>query len=429
MDLRKTDSQIFKLIEAEKKRQQDTLMMIPSENHVSEAVMEATGSIFTNKYSEGYARKRYYQGNEYVDEVEELAISRAKELFEVPHVNVQPYSGSPANAAVYMALLKPGDKIMGMKLSEGGHLTHGHPKITFSGKLFNTIQYGVGEDGAINYNQLSKFVKQEKPHLIVCGYTAYPRLVDFAKFGKIADSVGAYLLADISHIAGLVAGKLHPSPIRYAHVITSTTHKTLRGPRGAMIMVTKKGLRRDKDMATNIDRAVFPGLQGGPHNHTTAAIAVCLKEASKAGFRTYVRKIVQNSNILADELTERGWKLSTGGTDTHLLLADVRPFGINGKTAAVALECAGIVVNFNAIPNDPAPPLKPSGIRFGTPALTTRNMGIPQMREIAEWMHQVMELVKDRGEDLSGLQQSPELRAIAREIAKLGKEFPVPGVE
>jgi glycine hydroxymethyltransferase len=426
MDLKKTDSQIFKLIEAERKRQGETLMMIPSENYVSRAVLEASGSLLTNKYSEGYPGKRYYQGNLVIDEIENLAIERAKEIFDVPYVNVQPLSGSPANAAVYFALLQPGDKIMGMKLSDGGHLTHGHPKITFSGRFFETVQYGVGKDGLIDYQALARQVKEEKPKLIVCGFTAYPRLVDFAKFAKIADLVDAYLLADISHIAGLVAGKIHPTPIKYAHVVTTTTHKTLRGPRGAMVMVTKKGLRKDKELRQKIDKAIIPGLQGGPHNHITAAIAVCLREASKVGFRTYVRKIVQNSNILADELNALGWQLSTGGTDNHLLLADVRPFGVTGKVAAEALECGGIIVNANSIPNDSSPPYRPSGIRFGTPALTTRGMGIPQMREIATWMQQIMDEIKGRGEVADGLYQNQVLRQIGRDVARMCKEFPLP---
>ncbi len=429
MDLKKADSRVFKLIEEETKRQKETLMMIPSENYASEAVLEATGSILTNKYSEGYPRKRYYQGNQIIDEIEELAVKRAKDLFEVPYVNVQPLSGSPANMAVYFALLEPGDKLMGMKLTDGGHLTHGHPEVTFSGRFFKSVQYGVGKDGLIDYDVLAQQAKREKPKLIVCGFTAYPRLVDFGKFGKIADSVGAYLVADISHIAGLVAGKLHPSPVKYSHVVTTTTHKTLRGPRGAMIMVTRKGLKKDKEMGKKMDKAIIPGLQGGPHNHVTAGIAVCLGEASKAGFKTYVRKIVQNSNVLGDKLEELGWELVTGGTDTHLLLADMRQFGITGKVAAVALEVAGMVVNANAIPNDPAPPYRPSGIRFGTPALTTRGIGIKEMRQIGEWMHCAMELVRDRGEKTEGLYQVKGLREISGEVVKMAKEFAVPGID
>ena len=427
-DLKRTDPKVYKLIEDEQVRQRDTLMMIPSENYVSQAVLEAIGSVLTNKYSEGYGGLRYYQGNQVIDEIEALAIQRARELFEVPHVNVQPYSGSPMNAAVYMALLNQGDKLMGMKLREGGHLSHGHPNITFSGKFYESVQYSVGENGWIDYEALMEFAKQEKPKVIVAGFTAYPRLVEFAKFARIADEVGAYLVADISHIAGLVAGKIHPSPVKYAHVITSTTHKTLRGPRGGLIMVTHKGIRKDPELAKKIDRAVFPGLQGGPHNNTTAAIAVCLQEAGRAGFKAYARKVVQNANVLGDALKVKDWKLSTGGTDTHLLLADMQPFGVTGKVAAVALEVAGIVVNANSIPADPAPPLKPSGIRFGTPGITTRGMGIAQMRQIAEWMSLTMEVVKGRGEKVDGLYQLRQLRAIAGEVAKMAKGFPVPGM-
>ena len=428
LPLRKVDSALYKLIKAEQKRQQQTLTMIPSENHASLAVLQALGSILTNKYTEGYPQKRYYQGNEYYDEIELLAIERAKEIFDVPHVNVQPYSGTPANAAIYLALLQPGDTILSMSLPAGGHLSHGHPKITMTGKFYNCVHYGVTKEGLIDYDEVLKLAKKHKPKLIICGYSAYPRLVDFAKFAKIAREVDAWLLADISHIAGLVAGRMHPSPVSHAHVVMTTTHKTLRGPRGGMIMVTRKGLRKDSKLAQKIDKAVFPGLQGGPHNNNIAALAVALKEASKASFKNYARKIIQNANVLATGLQERGWQLISGGTDTHLLLADMRPFEVNGKVAAEAMEVAGLVMNANAIPYDPAPPYRPSGLRFGTPAITTRGLGVQQMRQVVEWMDQVIQIIKGRGDDTQGLYQTKALRDIARQVAKLGQEFPVPGI-
>ncbi len=392
---------VLLLIKAEEKRQNETLMMIPSENYTSKEVRRAVGSALMHKYSEGYPGRRYYQGNEVVDEIENLAIKRAKKLFRTPHANIQPYSGSPANAAVYMALLDPGDKLMGMSLSAGGHLTHGHPNITFSGKYFKSVQYGVEEDGWIDYGNVAKLARSEKPKLIVAGLTAYPRLLDWKKFAEIADSVGAYLVADISHIAGLIVGGVHPSPIKYADVITTTTHKTLRGPRGAIIMVTEKGLKKDPEMAKKIDRAVFPGLQGGPHDNTTAAIALCLNEAVKPEFKKYAKQAVENAKVLSDELKSYGFNLVTGGTDNHLILIDLRNKNIVGKDAAVNLEKAGIIVNCNSIPNDPNPPMNPSGIRLGTPALTTRGMKASEMKMIAGWINSSIhgeDVVKVRGE-------------------------------
>ncbi len=428
MDLRKTDSKVFKLLEEEHKRQVDTLEMIPSENYMSKAVMEALGSVFSNKYSEGYPGKRYYQGNEVYDGLESLAIERARELYDVPYVNVQPYSGSIANAAIYMALLQPGDTLMGMSLKDGGHLSHGHDKVTFAGTYFRAVHYGVGEDGRIDFDKVRELALAEKPKMIVCGYSAYPRLVDFGKFSKIADEVGALLVADISHISGLVVGKMHPSPAGFAHVIMTTTHKTLRGPRGAMIMVTRKGLRKMSDMGERIDKAVFPGLQGGPHNNQIAALAVALAEAKKSPFKLYARKIVQNANVLAGELVAKEWSLATGGTDTHLLLADVRPFGVSGKVAAVAMEIAGMVMNANSIPNDPAGPMNPSGLRFGTPGLTTRGMSVPEMKQIAIYMNDVMEIIRDYGDKADGLYQNKKLRDIGNQVAKMARVYPVPGV-
>ncbi len=382
---------VFGLIRSEEKRQQETLMLIPSENHASKEVRSALSSALSHKYSEGYPGRRYYQGNQFVDEIENLAIERAKELFDVAHVNVQAYSGSPANAAVLMGLLEPGDKIMGLALSSGGHLTHGHPKITFSGRFFESVQYSVGADGVINYNDLERLVKKEKPKLIIAGTTAYPRILNWKRFAEIADSVNAILLADIAHISGLVAGGAHPSPSKYAHVITTTTHKTLRGPRGALIMVTRRGLRKDPEMAKKIDRAVFPGLQGGPHNNQTAAIAICLNEALKPSFKKYAKRVVENAKALAQELSALGFQLVSGGTDNHLMVLDLRSKGISGKDAAILLEKAGIIVNYNTVPFDPNPPMNPSGIRIGTPAITTRGMGKREVREIANHISQVLQ--------------------------------------
>ena len=408
----KKKDKIFELIKKEEARQRNTLMMIPSENYSSKEVRKASGSVLAHKYSEGYPGRRYYQGNKFIDEIENLAIERAKKLFGVPHVNVQPYSGSPANAAVYMGLLEPKDTIMGLALASGGHLTHGHPKITFSGKYFNSVQYGVDKGGFIDYDELAKLARKHKPKLIVAGTTAYPRILDWKRFAKIADSVGAILMADIAHIAGLVVAGAHPSPVPYAHVVTTTTHKTLRGPRGALIMVTKKGLRRDPDMAKKIDRAVFPGLQGGPHNHQTAAIAVCLNEATSAAFKNYGRKVVENAKVLASELMRSGFDLVSGGSDNHLMLVDLRSKNVLGKPTAELLEEAGIIVNYNAIPNDPNPPMNPSGLRIGTPALTSRGMGVSEMKKIAGWINEVVGNPKSA-------------KKVKEEVKKLCKRFPV----
>lgn len=382
--------EIFKLIEKEKKRQENVLRLIPSENYASPAVRRAVGSILMNKYSEGYPGKRYYQGQKYIDQIEELASQRAKKLFKVPYVNVQAYSGSPANAAVYFALLEPGDKIMGLKLAHGGHLTHGHPKITFSGKYFQSVQYGVEKDGWIDYDKLAALVKREKPKMIVAGTTAYPRILNWKKFAQISDSVGAYLLVDIAHIVGLVIAGVHPLPVPYAHVVTTTTHKTLRGPRGAIILITKKGLRKDPEMAKKIDRAVFPGLQGGPHINTIAGIAIALREAQSKKYIEYGQQVVKNAKVLAQELIRDGFHLVSGGTDNHLMLVDLRKQGIGGREAAVDLEKAGIVVNKNTVPYDTGTPVNPSGIRLGTPAVTTRGMKEKEMKLIGQLIAEVL---------------------------------------
>jgi glycine hydroxymethyltransferase len=366
-----------------------------------------------NKYAEGYPGKRYYQGQEYVDQIEVIAQDRAKKLFDVPHANVQPYSGSPANAAVYMSILKPNDTIMGLKLSSGGHLTHGHPNITFSGKFFKSVQYEVDQDGFIDYQELASLTKEFKPAIIVAGTTAYPRTLDFKKFASIANSVGAYLLADISHISGLVISANHPSPAPHAHIITTTTHKTLRGPRGAIIMVTNKGLKKNKDLANLIDKAVFPGLQGGPHLNSIAGIAVALKEASNPRFKSYANQIIKNAKALAQTLIDSQISIVTNGTDNHLMVADLTPLGISGKEAAVLLEESGIVTNYNTIPHDPNPPYNPSGIRLGTPAITSRGMKEPQMRYIGKLIADVLkkEITPDQAN---------------KEVISLCKKFSIP---
>lgn len=413
MKLEKTDPQISELVEKEKERQETSLEMIPSENHTSPAVREALGSVLTDKYAEGYPGKRYYAGLEFYDQIESLCQERAKKLFKVAHVNVQPYSGSPANQAVYFALCQPGDTIMGMALPQGGHLTHGW-KVSFSGKYFNSVQYGVDEKThLLDYQALEKLALEIKPKLIWVGATAYPRVFDWKRLGEIADKVDAYLAADIAHIAGLVVAGVHPSPVPFVHIVTTTTHKTLRGPRGGMIMVTKKGLKKDPELAEKIDKAVFPGLQGGPHENQIAALAVCLKEAAAPAFEEYAKQIVRNCKALAEELLKYGFKLITGGTDNHLILIDLRNKDILGKEAQLRLEKAGITINKNTIPYDPNPPFKPSGIRLGTPAITTRGMKEDEMRQIASWINEV----------ISDVQACSKIR---EEIKEFCKKFPLP---
>ena len=394
--LKKTDHKIYDLIKLEAKRQKEGLEMIPSENYVSPAVLEAMGSILTNKYSEGYPRKRYYGGNDNIDEIELLAQERAKKLFKVEHVNVQPYSGSPANLAVYMATCSPGDTIMGLNLPDGGHLTHGW-KVSFTGIYYKSTPYHVRKDGRVDFAEVWKLAKQYKPKLIWTGATAYVYQYEFDKFAKIADSIGAYFAADIAHTAGLVISGVHLDPVPYAHIITTTTHKTLRGPRGAMIMVTKKGMKKDPELGQKVDRAVFPGLQGGPHDHTTAAIAVALKEASGASFKKYGKQIVKNAKALANELIKKGFKLIGNGTENHMCLIDLVPnFGPGGGFfMQYALDNAGITLNKNTIPGEPASPFYPSGVRLGTPALTTRGMREKEMKKIADWIWEVANSIKD----------------------------------
>ena len=378
---------IFELIEKEEKRQKEGIHLIPSENFASEDVLKALGSCLTNKYAEGYPGRRYYQGNQVIDEIENLTIERGKKLLGFEHINVQPYSGSPANSAVTMALVNPGDLICGLKLSAGGHLTHGHPKITFSGRYYESLQYDVEENGRIDYEKLEKLVKEYSPKLIFAGTTAYPYILDFEKFGKIADSVGAWLVADVSHIVGLIVGGVHPSPNDFVHVVTSTTHKSLRGPRGAFIGVTKKGLEKDSELSKKIDRAVFPGLQGGPHENNIAALGIAFEEASKPEFKEYATQMVKNAKALAEELKKQGHKVY--GTENHLMVVDV---GFEkGKEVAIALEQEKIYVNANTIPHDKAGPLKPSGIRLGSPAMTTRGW---EEKEFIELAHKISEVIK-----------------------------------
>ncbi len=409
-----SDPEIAELIGAEAERQAQKIRLIPSENYVSKAVLEATASVLTNKYSEGYPGRRYYEGQQIIDQVETIAIERAKALFGVEHANVQPYSGSPANLAVYFALLKPGDTLMGMALPMGGHLTHGAAP-TLSGKWLRSVQYGVRKDtGRVDLDEVRDLALKERPKVIVCGGTAIPRIIEFEAFAAIAGEVEAVLLADIAHIAGLVAGGAHPTPVGHAPIITTTTHKTLRGPRGAMILSTA-------EHAKKIDSAILPGLQGGPHNHTTAAIAVALREASRPEFKTYAQNVVANAKVLATELVARGFDLVSGGTDNHLILIDLQNKEIRGKPAAKALDRAGLELNFNAVPFDPHPPANPSGLRIGTPSVTSRGMGPDEMREIARWMDEAVEATKREDE--------AAIERIFGEVKELTGNFPAPGID
>ena len=413
--LKKQDKELWRLLDAESKRQAETIDLIPSENIVSPAILEVLSSELVNKYSEGYPGKRYYAGNAVVDRIELLAQERARKTFHLGkhwHVNVQPHSGSPANMAVYYALLQPGEKIMGMSLPFGGHLTHGW-KASATGKFWKAVQYGVGRDGRLDYDAIRKMARKERPKLIVCGATAYPRVIDFKKFAAISHEVGAYFLADIAHIAGLIIAGPHPSPFPYADVVTTTTHKTLRGPRGAIIFANKDSRivkQRKVDIAQAIDRAVFPGLQGGPHDNQTAAIAVCLGEAMKPAFKKYGRQVVRNAKALARELSKRGFRLVTGGTDNHLLLVDLTNFGLSGREAQDRLEAVGIIVNRNTVPYDTRSPFDPSGIRLGTPATTTRGMKEREMAAIAGFI-------------ADALQQRRPLTAICRDVRRICDRF------
>ncbi len=427
------DSKVFDLIEKEKQRQFEGLEMIPSENYASANVLKAVGSILADKYSEGYPNARYYSGNEIIDQIESYTQELANKLFGTVHANVQPYSGSPANLAVDLALANVGDTVMGMSLSSGGHLTHGS-KVSFTGKLFNAISYEVEVDGKINMEKVSQLAKEHKPKIIWVGGTAYPYIWDWEAFSKVAQSVGAYLVADISHIVGLIVGGVHPTPVPFVDVITTTTHKTLRGPRGAMILITQKGIDKDPDLASKIDKAVFPGMQGGPHDNQVAALAIALEEASTPEFKEYSESVVRNAQILAEELGTQ--------TENHLLLLNLENYGYGmGYQAHLALEQAGIYINKNTVPREPVSPFYPSGIRLGTPALTSRGMKEVEMKKVAGWIKQVLEEIK--GHDLpeeksqrvefikqfkSKIKDNQNLLRIKQEIKEFTKDYPIPGL-
>ncbi len=410
-ELKRTDPEIYQLIKDEERYEVDSVRLIASENYVSKAVLEAAGSILTNKYSEGYPGRRYYEGQRNVDQIETLAVERAKALFKVDHANVQPYSGSPANLAIYYALAKPGEKLMGLALPHGGHLSHGWG-VTLSGTLYTAVPYEVDrETHRIDYEAMRALARKERPRIIIAGTTAYPRQLDFKIFADVAKEVGAYLLADISHISGLIVGGVHPDPSPYADVMMTTTHKTLRGPRGAMILCRQ-------ELAEQIDRSVFPGLQGGPHNHTTAGISVALKEAATPEFKQYAANVVRNAKALADELLACGFTLVSGGTDTHLILIDLQTKKVIGRKAAKALDSAGIVCNFNTVPYDPRRPFSPSGIRIGTAAVTSRGMGEAEMRQIAKFID---EAIAHAGDETA-------LKRIAAAVTEMCRQFPAPGI-
>ncbi|MEM0200900.1 MAG: serine hydroxymethyltransferase [Candidatus Micrarchaeaceae archaeon] len=436
--IKQEDSEIFSLIENELNRQRTSIELIPSENFTSEAVLQAMGSILTNKYSEGYPGKRYYGGNEFIDEIEKLAIARAKSLFNVEHVNVQPYSGSPANMEVYLSVCSPGDVIMGQSLTSGGHLTHGWSS-SATGQLFKSVQYNVKTDGYIDLNEVKELAEKHKPKLIWIGSTAYVRKLPFKEFSEIANSIGAYLAADISHISGLIISGVHESPVPYVDIITTTTHKTLRGPRGAIIMVTKKGILKDPDLPSKIDKSVFPGFQGGPHDHVTAAIAIALKQASTPEFVSYAKQVVLNAKELALSLMENGIKLVTNGTDNHMILADLTDISPGfGVFAQEALDKAGITLNKNTVPGERSSPFYPSGIRMGTPAVTCRGMKEPEMKEIANYISNVIFSIKEnvlplsKEERLSYIKQFREklnnnkvISKTRSEILELTSKFPL----
>jgi glycine hydroxymethyltransferase len=409
--LSRVDSEIAALIKEEEVLEFEKLRLIPSENYVSRAVLEASGSVLTNKYSEGYAQRRYYEGQQVIDRVEQIAMARACALFGAEHANVQPYSGSPANLAVYLAFLKPGDTVMGLALPHGGHLTHGW-NVSITGMFFRSVQYGVRRDtGRIDFDEVRDLARRERPKLLWAGGTAYPRVIDFAAFAEIARDVGAVFAADMAHIAGLVAGGAHPSPVPHADVVTTTTHKTLRGPRSGLVL-------GKADHAKALDRAVFPGLQGGPHNHTTAAVAVALREAQSPAFRDYATQVVKNAHALAEGLLSHGFELVSGGTDNHLVLIDLTGKSIPGKQAARALDHAGIVCNYNTVPFDPRKPFDPSGLRIGTPAITSRGMREAEMARIAAWMDEALRASGDES----------RLDRIRGEIAEFCRSFPAPGI-
>ncbi len=419
MSLRDADPEVADILIAENRRQHAKIRLIASENYVSQNVLEATGSVLTNKYSEGYAGRRYYEGQQQIDRIETLAIDRTKDLFGAEHVNVQPYSGSPANQAVYVALARPGDRIMGMSLAGGGHLTHG-AGVSISGLHYDAVQYGVdAESGYLDYEAIEKLAVEARPKLLWCGTTAYPRTLDFERFAAIGHKVGAIVVADMAHISGLVAAGVHPSPVPHVDIVTSTTHKTLRGPRGGMIMCRQQ-------YAEAIDKAVFPGLQGGPHNHTTAALAVALKEASTAEFKVYAQAIVDNARVLGEALAGYGFRLASGGTDNHLLLVDSTSRGVVGHNMARSLDAAGIVCNYNLVPGDTRPAMRPSGIRLGTAAVTSRGFGAPEMKQLAAWIDRVASARADEDTDKDA--RIRVNRDIAAEVRALCDRYPAPGL-
>lgn len=422
------DEKIASLIADEEARQRDGLELIPSENYVSQDVLNALGSVFTNKYSEGYPGKRYYGGQDFTDQVEQLAIDRAKKLFKADHANVQPHSGAPANEAVYSAWLEPGDTVLAMDLSHGGHLTHGAP-VTRSAKLYNFVRYKMKDisTGEIDYDELRELALKHRPKIILAGFSAYPRELDYAKFAAIGNEVGALLMADMAHIAGLIAGSVAKNPFDYGfHVITTTTHKTLRGPRGGLILsrgIVSNPLKAPEktleNIPTLIDRAVFPGMQGGPHMNTIAAKAVAFNEALQPEFKQYAQQVIDNAAVLADEMKKQGFQLVTGGTSNHLILADVyKSFGVDGKTVQIAFDAIGLTANANVIPDDTLPPFKPSGIRLGTPAITTRGFKTEDMAQIASWMKQAID----------NRDNSDELKRIKQEVVTVARNFPIPSV-
>ena len=413
MNLQSKDPEVANIIDAEERRLREEIVLIASENYASRAVLEATGSVLTNKYAEGYPGRRYYAGTENLDDAESLAIDRAKQLFEgAEHANVQPHSGSQANMAAYFAALEPGDRVMGMSLDHGGHLTHGSP-VNFSGRIYDFVHYGLDEESEmIDYDAVARIADELKPKIIVSGYSAYSRTIDFNRFGEIADSIGALHLADMAHIAGLVAAGAHPTPIPHADIVTSTTHKTLRGPRGAMALTTK-------DWASKYDSAVFPRMQGGPMGHTIAAKAVAYKEASSDDFKTYASNIVSNAAALADALSDAGMRIVSGGTDNHLMLVDLRGIGVTGAEAETKMRAVGIVANKNMVPFDPNPPRVTSGVRVGVPAVTSRGMSTKDMDTIAELIVESLRVEQD----------SPTQKSLAKKVKEFASSFPVPGID
>lgn len=441
MKLQQLDPQMWELLQGEEQRQQKGLTLIPSENHTSQAVLQALSSVLSDKYAEGYPGKRYYAGNEFSDKVESLVQDRAKQLFGVPYANVQPYSGSPANLVILSALLEPGEKMMGLNLLDGGHLTHGW-KFSMTSKFWTSIPYHMTPEGAIDMDEVKRLAREQKPKIIICGGTAIPRAIPFAQFAEIADEVGAYLLADISHIAGLIAGGAHESPVPYAHLVMTTTHKTLRGPRGAMIMVTEKGLAKDEELPQKIDKTLIPGLQGGPHLNTIAGIGVALLEDAKSDFQDYAKRVVANAKILAEELQQRNFKLVSDGTDNHLILMDLTPSGTGrGVFFHEGLERMGIYTNKNTVPSDPSSPFYPSGLRIGTPAITTRGMSETEMQQIAEWIKQLSDHInnfklpeeKDARKQLLkdfriSLKTDNWYQEKRQEVENLCLKFPIPGL-